>query len=1269
MTEQKYFNNNIGLLPLNNDNMKLNQLQNNPNIQLNNYKNISPYVETNLNINKFLLLNSNNNNSNINLNNQFNQDMNDFSNNKNKIYNTIQNNYYINNNNNYFQSTNNNKIIKPHLSSKDMLLASPSLTKANDLIFKDLPQLDNFLTNYKYYFKINGYDAIDICLKYILEVNFFFNQVVTNKIQDIFKVILYPKDSNDETFKSKIKEVFQKMIPFNIKEEYLKEYFKHNSEKYLYNLFKKDLNINKNYKDKLYYLSEIFETVKYKLNNKDREEIKNIFNKYIYVFNNQNFNNTSYINNDYFNNLSLNKNGGYYSNNNSFNNNYNNKHRKHSFQSSANNWKESNYNNNNYINGNINNYHQHNNHNYNNNNDKNNDELGYNKAYNSSFHKKNNYKGSYLSRHYYSEKNNNKNKSNRKNSAYGTGSFLVEVSTTPKKEDDENNEENNLNKNHSENKDNIKEEEKNNINSEVKENDKKGEDDNNEEIKNNAEDKKEEDNIILIDKVNISQEMPKEEDIDEFNKSNDLENGKDEKINQENINSDIKKDNDMNIFINFEEKDKIDPNNKNENNQNNLEFPDDNILNDFNSLNPFNDNNKREDEIASDKEDSSNNLRTFKSAIETEKLNIDKDNEENNSEDNNENNDYIMNIINNPENIFNTINTNEEDNKEENIEHNELNNEIIVNNEKINNENECHENKIINRDSNLRETSPKKELFSNSANNINERINLNNNNNKNNNETNLTNLNNNNSTSISDNNLMNLNKRNIQKNTNNINLNDNILQNNINNINLTNEQLQLFRMFMQNNNSLLNTNLSKANLNNNILANANNIGINIINNINSGINLLNQFNDNLFNINNNYNGVYNLNNDNQNYINIFYNYLDQNHDLLSELKPNSKNKNMQYNNQYNLDFLKLKSDKITKEFNTKVKKLRENNPSLVKENMNLFEEKIILPLYQKICEENQEIKDIYTNVYEKYRNIIMKILEKNNVGDTTIEPYGSIVNNFLTENGDIDICLVPSDLNLISNFDTYLEEIKEEIVNNQKCAKFVILENYSKFLILKLKDIESGIDLDITVQSILPITNTKLIRLYSLYDQRFHILGIFLKFWVKKNHIHGSLDKYLSSYALLLLIIHYLQTIVEPKILPILQQVKNIKKEYAYINVDKEITTNLYFEEDLDEIKKYMKIVNCNDDNECSVVELLVGFFEYYTYKYDHYMISISRSDKIPVEENETIAFPLEDPFDIGYNPGKSMKLNTLPYTAFIYCMKKELNNILSGEYFKYNGE
>ena len=1231
MADQIQYNNNIGLIPLNTDIMKVNQLINNNAVSLNNYSNLSPYIDTNLNINNILLLNSNNNHiSNINLNNQIRQDINNYPIN-NIIYNNNKNNYYNNMNNNYYQSGNNNKSMKPYLSPINMLIISPSLTKATDLIYKDFQQIENILTNYKYYIMANNYEAINICLKYILDTNFFFNQVITNKIGDIFKNIIYSNNNNDEAFKNELKRIYQKMIPFNIRQEYLREFFNQKAEKNLYNLFKKDLNMNKNYKDKIFYLFEIFETVKYKLNNKYREELKNIFNKYNYGFNNHNYNNDNYNNNSNYNDLSTNKNGGNYLNTYNYNANssFNNKYRKHSFQSQSNNWNDSNYNNNN--------------HNYND--DNNNDNLGYNKSYdnhhNSSFHKKNNFKGSYSNRHYYNDKNNNKIK-NRKNSNYGTGTYLVEVSTTPKKEENENNENDNNNKDN-DNKDNITEnkEEKNeneiNVNNKEVDNNKNENENKNINSDSNKEDKKDENNILLTNEINISQDMEKEE-------------------NQGNIKND-ENENNINIDINRnEEDDKLDvDNNDNDDFDNNFK------LTDFNSLNPFNEKKTNENEINSDKEDSENNLRAIP---DYGKLNLNE--EDKDEDDNNENNSYILNIINNSENII-PNNLYEEDKKEENNTHIEQFNEININNEKENNENIINEigtkeqNDIQNEE--LLKSPPKKELtFSNSANNINERINLPDNNEQNLNENNLINLNNNNNLrSTSDSNLINMNNNNLNKNNININnINDNSSQNNNN---LSNEQL--FKILGQNN-SLLNSNpnLSKTNLNNNILTNANNMAMNLMNNIASSMNLLNLINDQVLNPSNAY-----YNNEIQNNINIFFNYLDQEHNLLSSIKPNSKSKNNQSYKQNNIDFLKAKNDKLSNEYNNKIKKLKEINPLLVKENMNLFEEKIILPLYQKISEENQLKKELYTNIYNKYKNLIMNILTKNNMKNTQIEPYGSIVNNFMTDYGDIDICLIPEDLNIISDFDAYLEEIKEEAVNNQKYAKLIVLENYSKFMILKLKDIETEIDIDITVQNILPIVNTKLIRCYSLYDQRFHILGLFLKFWVKKNQIHGALDKFLSSYALLILIIHFLQTIIEPKVLPILQQIQNKRKDYTYHNGEKEILTNLYFEEDSDEIKKYMGIVNCDEENECSVVELLVGFFEYYAYKYDHYMISISRSDRIAVDENETIAFPLEDPFDIGYNPGKSMKLNSLQYYAFIYCMKKELNNILSGEYFKYGNE
>ena len=1264
----------------NNNSLSLSNDNNNKsvpnNIQLNNFNQIQSNINTNLNINNLVSLvqnsglNSNNNhisydsnsiqNANIANINEFplieemnhkNEILNNLNNQNNNIYNNnlynFNNNFY--NNNNFYMTRNNNKGTKPYFTSKHVLLNAHSLDEINDSINKDLFQLEKFLPNYKNYIGNNNSESIYICLKYIEYTNFFFNQVVTNKVNDLLKEIIFSDNNNYgnidnqnnevNIIKKKIKELYSKLIPFDFRINYLNEFYEKNCEKKLYNLFKNDLNKYQRYNDKKYYLYEIFEIVKQKMDNKDKEEIKNYFNKIFYNSKNQNMNNNFFLtgNND----MNNDKNSGNYTNEyNNYHNNNGHHYRKYSYQSpnSKNKINNSNYNNheNNAYNNNVNNYH----HNFNNNkknnyndilNEDNDNNLGYKSIYdnnnnhhhNSAFQRKNNnnYKGSYSSRHYYNNnKNNNmRNKGNRKNSAYNSGGVLVEVDSTPKITENDNNSyisnkeetENNIIYTNNENKEgndkNENENEINNINS-----------DNNEDLNKN------ENNIINNEEIDL-----------ENNLNINNENSKKENIHI------IEEDPIINKSID------------------NLDMKDENLSYNSNSINPFHENVTSSEEN-SVKEESNNQL-SFKNNqnynVDT-KINNSLDNNIDNNINNQEDNRLIIDIINKSQN--NVINSALYNNDLNHIENEQQNNLYQYNTEHIEDvkkdEDIKNENNINNSSNNINNKSldiaPRRNSISDT--NIQKiKINLNNNSNNNNLIGN----------DISHKNII------INQNNNNNSYNNTI---NNNNNNLTNEQLQLLKLMMLQNNNLLmninpfynpqpvkpnqaNTNLNNFQINNNN-NNINNTfnNLNLINNINQKMNLLN----NSYYYQNNY----------QNYNTIFFNYWNEENNLISNLMKNNSSNNHSSNYNNNMNYINKKSEKLSIEYN-KIKKFEKENPEIIREFMGLFEEKLILPIYTRINEDNQIKKEFYTEIYNKYKNIIFKVFAKHNLENTIkVEPFGSIVNNFMTEWGDIDICIIPNDNNLIQSFWEYLEEIKEEVVTTQQIAKFVNIERYPRFLILKLEDIEKNIDLDITIQNKLPILNTKLIRLYSLLDQRFHILGIFLKFWVKKNKIHSAFDKFLSSYALLILIIHYLQNIAEPKVLPILQQIQNIRIEYTYNYEEKELKTNLYFEEDLDKINNTMNIINNNKENNNSIVELLIGFFEFYAYKYNHYLISISRSDKKPVPDEETIAFPLEDPFDVNYNPGKSMKLNTLQYSAFIYCMKKELNNILSGEYFKFVG-
>ncbi len=63
--------------------------------------------------------------------------------------------------------------------------------------------------------------------------------------------------------------------------------------------------------------------------------------------------------------------------------------------------------------------------------------------------------------------------------------------------------------------------------------------------------------------------------------------------------------------------------------------------------------------------------------------------------------------------------------------------------------------------------------------------------------------------------------------------------------------------------------------------------------------------------------------------------------------------------------------------------------------------------------------------------------------------------------------------------------------------------------------------IDISVQKIVDIYNTKLIRTYALIDHRFVKLALILKEW-NKHHFKNNKER-LNSYSMTLMLIAYLQ--------------------------------------------------------------------------------------------------------------------------------------------------
>lgn len=83
-------------------------------------------------------------------------------------------------------------------------------------------------------------------------------------------------------------------------------------------------------------------------------------------------------------------------------------------------------------------------------------------------------------------------------------------------------------------------------------------------------------------------------------------------------------------------------------------------------------------------------------------------------------------------------------------------------------------------------------------------------------------------------------------------------------------------------------------------------------------------------------------------------------------------------------------------------------------------------------------------------------------------------------------------------------------------------------------------DIDITFNNLLPLYNSRLLKSYSLLDDRVAKLGRLVKFWSKSRAVNEALEGTLSSYSHCLLLIHFLQ---RSGILPILQEKHHNEQE------------------------------------------------------------------------------------------------------------------------------
>ncbi|NXY41948.1 GLD2 polymerase, partial [Ceuthmochares aereus] len=230
---------------------------------------------------------------------------------------------------------------------------------------------------------------------------------------------------------------------------------------------------------------------------------------------------------------------------------------------------------------------------------------------------------------------------------------------------------------------------------------------------------------------------------------------------------------------------------------------------------------------------------------------------------------------------------------------------------------------------------------------------------------------------------------------------------------------------------------------------------------------------------------------------------------------------------------------------------------------------------------------------------------------------GSSLNGFGTRSSDGDLCLVVKEEPISTfffNFNTIFQ------VNQKTEARHILslvqklfstkLSNYierphlirAKVPIVKFRDKVRRVfrvEFDLNVNNVVGIRNTFLLRTYAYVENRVRPLVLVVKKWASFHGINDASRGTLSSYSLVLMVLHYLQTLPEP-ILPSLQ------KSYPE-SFDPTMQLHLVHQAPRT-IPPYLS------KNGSSLGDLLIGFFKYYATEFDwnHQMISVREAKAIP---------------------------------------------------------
>ncbi|KAL6060945.1 RNA uridylyltransferase [Balamuthia mandrillaris] len=346
--------------------------------------------------------------------------------------------------------------------------------------------------------------------------------------------------------------------------------------------------------------------------------------------------------------------------------------------------------------------------------------------------------------------------------------------------------------------------------------------------------------------------------------------------------------------------------------------------------------------------------------------------------------------------------------------------------------------------------------------------------------------------------------------------------------------------------------------------------------------------------------------------------------------------------------------------------------------------KDMLTTYQALRPAQVEV-DKKLSLLPRLQHIVTRALSDYNA---QLHLFGSSANDMCLRHGDLDLCLTVDQT--LGSREQIVELLAEILQRNG--MKNVVSLSRARVPIVKFVDPKSRLSCDICVNNLLALYNTRLIAAYAEIDPRLRTMCYIIKHWAKKRQLNEPYRGTPSSYAWVLLVIHFLQQ-RDPPVLPCLQAMgrkrqrrqqpllvatataggsvapANAKQQPQSATssppVGEEGGESGVAEEELVEgfdcyyYKATDKLRDFGKRNEESLGSLLAAFFCFYAheFEYRHKVVSVRTGgcltkeekdwERIPTDIRENHWFSIEDPFELTHDLGRVVDRENLKAIRF----------------------